>query len=100
MNNVCLFVLQNPEICRFPSKQFYDGKLETGYGPWDKDVIHIWPTQRDLSGNRIEYPHVLIHVEGEENILTVSTDEGNEHSRSNQQDIDIVVRSKYALQYT
>ena len=38
-----------------------------------------------------QYPHVLVHVEGEEKMLTVSTEDGNEHSRSNSAEIDAVV---------
>ena len=38
-----------------------------------------------------KYPHVIIHVEGEEKMLPVSTEDGNEHSRSNSVEIDAVV---------
>ena len=39
------------------------------------------------------YPHVLVHVEGEEKVLTVSTEDGNEQSKSNEAEIDQVVNS-------
>lgn len=48
--------------------------------------MKIWP--RDIKES---YPHVLVHVEGEEKVLTVSTEEGNEQSKSNDAEIDVVV---------
>lgn len=48
--------------------------------------MNIWP--KDIKGS---YPHVLVHVEGEEKVLTVSTEEGNEQSKSNDAEIDVVV---------
>ena len=78
---------QNPQICRFPSDTFYDGKLLTEFGMWCNDELtDIWPVQRGQS-----YPHVLIHVEGEEKVLTVSTEDGNEQSKSNNAEIEEVV---------
>ncbi|XP_045159234.2 helicase with zinc finger domain 2-like [Mercenaria mercenaria] len=68
----------NPEICSFPSEQFYDGALKTGKGRWCEDPMNIWPSK----GRNI-YPHVFVQIEGEEEVLTVSTEEGNEQSRSN-----------------
>ncbi|XP_052764074.1 helicase with zinc finger domain 2-like isoform X2 [Mya arenaria] len=79
----------NPAICDFPSQEFYDGELNTEAGAWShKTFDAIWP--------RDEYdqvlPHVLIHVEGEEKVLTVSTEEGNEQSRSNEAEIYEVMK--------
>ncbi|XP_053394362.1 helicase with zinc finger domain 2-like isoform X2 [Mercenaria mercenaria] len=76
----------NPEICRFPSKQFYESALKTMPGLWRDETLHIWP--QDAKG---VYPHVLVHVEGEEHVLTVSTEDGNEQSRSNDAEIDHVI---------
>ena len=39
-------------------------------------------------------PHVLIHVEGEEKTLTVSTEEGNDQSKSNDAEIEEVVSTE------
>ena len=82
----CLF-LQNPQLCRFPSDAFYEGKLKTESGLWkDGRVLRICSKQ----GTQF-YPHVLVHIEGEEKVLTVSTEDGNEQSKSNQAEIEHVV---------
>ena len=82
-----MFLLKDPSLCCFPSHQFYEGKLKTGGGRWrDGDKLDIWP--QDRKGT---YPHVLVHVEGEERFLTVSTEDGNEQSRSNSAEIEHVV---------
>ncbi|XP_022318580.2 3'-5' exoribonuclease HELZ2-like [Crassostrea virginica] len=77
----------HPGICEFPSKQFYDGKLQTGSSPkWDiKTPLRIWI-------NRKKIPIVFCHVEGEEEYLAVSTEEGNEQSCSNKKEVDKVVK--------
>ena len=77
---------QHPQICHFPSKQFYEGALKTGKRFHDQDLLDIWP--RDKLN---VYPHVFVHINGEERALTVSTEEGNEQSRSNMQEIKHVV---------
>ena len=79
-------------ICEFPSEQFYEGKLITRPGLWRDKPLNIWP-QDDYD----MYPHVLIHVEGEEKMLTVSTEDGNEQSKSNEQEIDEVVCNLYTF---
>ena len=79
--------LQNPQLCRFPSDAFYEGKLKTESGLWkDGRVLKICSKQ----GTQF-YPHVLVHIEGEEKVLTVSTEDGNEQSKSNQAEIEHVV---------
>ncbi|KAL5022258.1 hypothetical protein ScPMuIL_001413 [Solemya velum] len=80
----------NPQICQFPSKAFYEGKLETGPSRnWtDDSPMVLWP--RASNGKHI--PHLFCHVEGEEETLTVTTDEGNEQSKSNNKELDLVVR--------
>jgi len=76
--------LQHPKICEFPSLEFYDDKLKS---PRSADEfprsLGIWPKP----GN----PMVFCHVEGMENILSVSTADGNEQSRSNVAEQDEVV---------
>ena len=89
MNLLYLTISKNPQLCRFPSDTFYRGQLKTEFGLWKEGrVLDIW-TSRD----KIFYPHVLIHVEGEEKVLTVSTEDGNEQSKSNEAEIDQVVCS-------
>ncbi|WAR23847.1 HELZ2-like protein [Mya arenaria] len=77
----------HPQICEFPSDKFYNRMLINGPGPWSDNPLRIWP--QDQFGT---YPHVLIHVEGEEKRLTVSTEDGNEQSRSNAKEIEEVIR--------
>ncbi|XP_060554261.1 helicase with zinc finger domain 2-like, partial [Ruditapes philippinarum] len=91
-NNVKFTMLEqqyrmNPQICRFPSANFYKNALITMPGAWSKGKIRIWPRCQ----NEI-YPHIFVHVEGEEKVLTVSTEEGNEQSKSNIAEIDEVIK--------
>ncbi|XP_041357987.1 LOW QUALITY PROTEIN: helicase with zinc finger domain 2-like [Gigantopelta aegis] len=75
----------HPEICKFPSTQFYEGKLKTGRKFREEEFpLRLWPNSR--------IPHVFCHVEGLEEMLTVSTEEGNEASRSNMAEVDKVVQ--------
>lgn len=47
----------------------------------------MWPrTMADL------WPHVFCHVEGDEEMLTVKTEAGNEQSRFNEAEVKQVVR--------
>ena len=56
-------------------------------GPWrEGSVVEVWSDSQGRS-----YPHVLIDVRGEEKNLTVSTEEGNEQSKSNEAEVDYVV---------
>ncbi|XP_062574963.1 helicase with zinc finger domain 2-like [Saccostrea cucullata] len=77
----------HPGICEFPSTEFYDGRLLTESSPkWDiPNPLKIWV-------NRDKIPIVFCHIEGEEEFLTVSTEEGNEQSCSNKQEVDQVVK--------
>nr|KAG5696344.1 hypothetical protein BaRGS_028339 [Batillaria attramentaria] len=72
----------HPQICEFPSQEFYEGKLRTGRFKYreDEQPLPFWP--RDLQTNE-EVPHILVDVRGEEEAMSVSTDEGNERSKSN-----------------
>ncbi|XP_053394348.1 helicase with zinc finger domain 2-like [Mercenaria mercenaria] len=76
----------HPQICSFPSEQFYQNKLETRRGLWYGTNLDIWPKVGDDS-----YPFVLVHVEGKEEMLTVSTEDGNEQSKSNSAEVDHVI---------
>ncbi|XP_046355457.2 helicase with zinc finger domain 2-like isoform X1 [Haliotis rufescens] len=74
----------HPRLCDFPSEEFYDGKLTTGPSwTWKCEPLAVWPVP--------EVPHVLCHVEGVEDSLSVSTEEGNEQSKSNKAEVDKVV---------
>lgn len=73
-------------ICEFPSTQFYKGKLKTGpIGKWTVEKpLQIW--------QRPDVPLLFCHIEGEEECLSVATEEGNQQSRSNRAEVDHVVR--------
>ncbi|NXH15578.1 HELZ2 Helicase, partial [Bucco capensis] len=72
-------------ICAFPSREFYEGKLKT------------WPQlQRGLSvfchrGNCC-CPIIFGHVEGKEQSLITSTEEGNENSKANLEEVKEAVK--------
>ncbi|XP_054994475.1 helicase with zinc finger domain 2 isoform X2 [Sorex araneus] len=71
-------------ICAFPSMEFYQNKLKT------------WPELRrgpSVLGHpgRDSCPVIFGHIEGHEHSLLVSTDEGNENSKANLEEVDKVV---------
>ncbi|XP_062574956.1 helicase with zinc finger domain 2-like isoform X2 [Saccostrea cucullata] len=76
----------NEKICEFPSKQFYKGKLKTGPSKKYevKEPLQIWINPYT--------PLLFCHVEGEEECLAVSTEEGNQQSRSNKAEVEHVVK--------
>ncbi|XP_033113852.1 helicase with zinc finger domain 2-like isoform X2 [Anneissia japonica] len=76
-------------ICDFPSQQFYDEKLKTDISVSKRkpDTLN-WPTR---DGNK-EYHTLFCHVEGKEESQTVKTEEGNENSKCNQQEIECLMK--------
>ncbi|KAL3868501.1 hypothetical protein ACJMK2_041302 [Sinanodonta woodiana] len=76
----------NPQLCAFPSNEFYEGKLETRSSYlWEEGLfINMWLDQG--------FPHVLCHIEGKEEVLANRTDEGNEQSRSNKAEVEQIVK--------
>ncbi|XP_025109726.1 helicase with zinc finger domain 2-like [Pomacea canaliculata] len=87
----------HPKICKFPSIEFYDGQLKTGIEVKLTHVLPIWPAKPKSSTKASDrIPHILVDVRGEEKTLTVSTDEGNERSKSNSAEADKVIE---ILQY-
>ena len=77
--------MQNPAICAFPSWQFYNNKLETiPSSAWMTETpLAMWP--------QAEQPQVFCHVEGEEEYLEVRTEEGNQKSFKNEQEVQQIV---------
>ncbi|ESO11598.1 hypothetical protein HELRODRAFT_71671 [Helobdella robusta] len=70
-------------ICHFPSRHFYQNKLITAISK-PVQIPQFWPnTSR---------PVVFCHVEGAERSLSVSTEEGNESSKSNDLEMKEAVR--------
>ena len=85
------FIYKHPEICAFPSKEFYKNELKTGYSLlWGGELLPFWPGHPLIPDRPV--PHLLVDVRGEEETLTVTTDEGNERSKSNSLEADKVVR--------
>jgi len=98
--NYCIF--QHPQICMFPSTEFYHDRLYTDFSiSWTKEPLPFWPenTEYHLATTKVlqhpanqVLPHVFVDVRGMEETLTVATDEGNERSKSNALEADKVVR--------
>ena len=64
---------------------FYDGKLKTAEGVQRRDPDNVtWP-------NGDSYPFAFHHVEGLEEALVVTTEQGNQNSKKNQKEIEKVV---------
>ncbi|KAK3577503.1 hypothetical protein CHS0354_026457 [Potamilus streckersoni] len=78
----------HPNLCQFPSNKFYNGELQTSPEVFKREKenapLKFWPVPQK--------PIILCHVEGSEEILTVSTEEGNEKSRSNLEEFKQVVK--------
>lgn len=69
----------------FPSEKFYNGRLVIGRDEQAAaSTLDIWP-----SGDG--KPVAFVNVVGVEETLTVATEEGSERSKSNAQEIDMVV---------
>ncbi|XP_073708722.1 LOW QUALITY PROTEIN: 3'-5' exoribonuclease HELZ2-like [Garra rufa] len=70
------------DICEFPSKEFYDGKLKTKTSTKPK-LFHTTSRQTCI---------VFGHVEGKEKRLVVPTERGNENSNANLEEAEEVIR--------
>ncbi|CAG2249998.1 unnamed protein product [Mytilus edulis] len=74
----------HPEICAFPSKQFYRNRLETM-------PSFMWRTDSPLkSWIKQNIPVIFCHVEGTEEYLPFNTEEENKQSCANKQEVDQV----------
>ena len=72
---------------------FYDGRLKTAEEVQRLDPDNVtWP-----NGN--SYPFAFHHVEGVEEALVVTTEQGNQNSKKNQEEIEKVVRICILLAY-
>lgn len=72
------------DICAFPSMEFYKKQLKTWQGLQRRPSVLGHP-------GRDSCPVIFGHVEGHEQSLLVSTDEGNENSKANLEEVDKVV---------
>lgn len=84
-----LFTKHN-SICRFPSKRFYEGSLITAESSSyeENPRLSIWNTEQGI--HRKER-HIFCHVEGHEEASKVSTEDQNENSFKNIEEINQVV---------
>ncbi|XP_075384425.1 3'-5' exoribonuclease HELZ2 isoform X2 [Tenrec ecaudatus] len=73
------------DICAFPSAEFYKGKLKTFQGL-------CRPPSILGHAARASCAVIFGHLQGHEQSLLVSTDEGNENSKANQEEVMQVVR--------
>ncbi|XP_012659425.2 helicase with zinc finger domain 2 isoform X1 [Otolemur garnettii] len=71
-------------ICAFPSMEFYKGKLKTGAGLRR-------PSSILGHANKESCPVIFGYMQGQEQSLLVSTDEGNESSKANLKEVAVVV---------
>ena len=93
--------LQHPDICEFPSQHFYGGKLVTPLSVVNRDketrlrrrLINFWPSHGDAD----YVPLVFCNVVGEEEELVVTSEQGNQQSKSNLKERDKVVRYCWGL---
>jgi len=69
----------------FPSEHFYVGRLSVGSELQSQpSILDFWPAGSDG-------PIAFVHIEGVEQTLTVATDEGSEKSKSNIDEVLLVV---------
>eukprot|EP00057_Strongylocentrotus_purpuratus_P026536 XP_011681010.1 PREDICTED: uncharacterized protein LOC579093 [Strongylocentrotus purpuratus] len=83
------------QICEFPSLAFYDDRLRTAESVMRRGpdpIRSIWP-------NNGQTPRVFCHVSGQEETLSVKSEEGNEQSKSNSAEIRHVVCTNYVQLY-
>ncbi|XP_014642761.1 PREDICTED: helicase with zinc finger domain 2 [Ceratotherium simum simum] len=73
------------DICTFPSMEFYKSKLKTWQG------LRRSPSILGHAGKE-SCSVIFGHMQGHEQSLLVSTDEGNENSKANQEEVAEVVR--------
>ena len=85
------FSYQHNGICEFPSKQFYDGKLQTAdvVKSRNPSPVEFWPA---LVRRQINLPIVFCHVEGQEESTAITTSESNEESKRNMKEVRKAVR--------
>lgn len=80
---------------------FYEDKLKTSSSVDDRDkkakrskkFLNFWPCHKDKD----YVPLVFCHVAGEERELAVTTEQGNERSKSNLQEKDKVASQNLSL---
>ncbi|NXC46137.1 HELZ2 Helicase, partial [Penelope pileata] len=77
-------------ICEFPSQEFYEHRLKTCSQLVRKPSVLYHKDNRCC-------PIIFGHVEGKEQSLIISTEEGNENSKANPEEVEHVVRTAKQL---
>lgn len=86
------------EISNISSKFFYDEQITTDSSVEKKfknTNKSVWPHSKD----GLPIPVVFCHLEGEEESLTVSSDEGNEYSKKNKEEVSATIQVFRGLRY-
>ena len=84
-----LGLFQHQAIQEFPSEQFYENKLETQLSfQREPSDLQVWP-------GGVSCPIAFCHIEGKEVMtLPVTTAEGSEQSKSNMEEVQVIVSSE------
>ena len=83
-----LGLFQHQAIQEFPSEQFYENKLETQLSfQREPSDLQVWP-------GGVSCPIAFCHIEGKEVTLPVTTAEGSEQSKSNMEEVQVIVSSE------
>ena len=90
-----LFTFQRREICEFPSRHFYKGRLKT-YAYPENSVDYQNPKLQAMWPNQTR-PLVFCHVEGAEKSLVITSSDGHEASKSNNAERDHAVSRRRAI---
>ncbi|NXI63086.1 HELZ2 Helicase, partial [Anseranas semipalmata] len=77
-------------ICEFPSQEFYEHRLKTCPQLLHKDSVFYHKENRCC-------PVIFGHIEGKEQSLMISTEEGNENSKANPEEVEQAVRTAKQL---
>ncbi|XP_035199444.1 helicase with zinc finger domain 2 isoform X2 [Oxyura jamaicensis] len=77
-------------ICEFPSQEFYEHRLKTCPQLQHKHSVFHHKDNRCC-------PIIFGHIEGKEQSLMISTEEGNENSKANPEEVEQAVRTAKQL---
>lgn len=78
------------DICKFPSQEFYERRLNTCPQLFRKASVFYHKDNKCC-------PIIFGHIEGKEQSLMISTEEGNENSKANLEEVEQAVRTAKQL---
>ncbi|KGL76775.1 Helicase with zinc finger domain 2, partial [Tinamus guttatus] len=73
------------DICKFPSQEFYERNLKTSPSVFREASVFCHRDNKCC-------PIIFGHIEGKEQSLMISTEEGNENSKANPEEVEQAVR--------